>query len=104
MPGAAAGVQLQAAIADMQQLIRDRYSTSTFEIEPGEDPGTTWIWARVDVDDPDEVVNLIIEPLLALEIDQGVFLDVIPAHTRERIEAMLREKGMIRDEALTAPV
>ncbi len=104
MPGAAADVQLRATIEDMQQRIRTRFPTMTFEIEPGEDPVATWMWARVDIDEPDEVGDLIIEPRFALQIEQRVLIDVIPVHTRERVEAMLREKGMIRDEALTAPV
>ncbi len=47
-----------------------------------------------------EVVALIIKRLLALQIEQGVLLDVIPVRSRERIEATLREKGVVQNDAL----
>ena len=91
--------RLHAAVADMQTLILANYPGTTFDIGPGEDPGSTWMWARVGVEDPGEVVDLIIEPLLDLQLERGILIDVIPVRTPARIAAMLRE----RQEAAAAP-
>ena len=39
--------------------------------------------ARLDVDKPDEVSDLIFEPRFALQIEQRVLIDVVPVHARE---------------------
>ena len=40
--------------------------------------------ATVDVDDPDEVVDLVIDRMLALQIDVGLSVHLIPIRTPER--------------------
>lgn len=49
---------LLAAINEMQRTIEGSYPGTTFSLEPGEDPGTVWMWATVDVDDTGEVFDL----------------------------------------------
>ena len=84
--------RMEQAIAELQERIAARYPTATFEIEDGEDPDGVYLTAVVDLDDPDEVLDVVIDRLLELEIDEGLPLYVVPARTPERIAAMLRER------------
>jgi hypothetical protein len=40
--------------------------------------------AVADVDDPDEVGDLVVERVVALQVDEGIPLHVIPLRTPER--------------------
>ena len=86
--------RVQAAIAEMHGLIGARYPDATFDVGVGDDPAGVWLTVSVDVDDPDEVVDLIIGRLLELQIDEGVPLYVFPIRTPERIAAMLRAREL----------
>ncbi len=85
--------RMLAAIGELQRTIGDRHPGATFSVEPGEDPGTVWMWATVDVDDTDDVFDPLLERLLELQIDHGVPLHVFPIRTPERISAALRRRA-----------
>ena len=55
----------------------------------------THITTTVDLDDPDEVVDLVIERMLELQIDEGLPVYVIPIRTAERVAA-LRQQQHVR--------
>jgi hypothetical protein len=79
------------AIGELSALILEHYPTATFSVEPSaDDPAVTHLVATVDVDDPDAVVDLVIERVLALTIDEGVPVYVIPIRTPERIAKLRR--------------
>ena len=83
--------RMARAITELQERIHAHYPTATFEVEAGEDPDGVYLTAVVDLDDPDEVLDAVMDRLLELEIDEGLPLYVVPARTPERIAAMLRE-------------
>jgi hypothetical protein len=74
-------------------------------IGPAEDdPGVTHIHATVDVDDPDEVLELVIEREMAFQIEEGIPVYVIPIQPRERsLAAMRRALLQRRSTALAYP-
>lgn len=83
----------QQAIAELIGMIKERYPTASFSIAPGEDdPRGTHILAVVDTDDPDDATELTIQRELALQIDEGVPVYVIPIRTPERVEALMRQR------------
>src|SRR5215216_6030568 len=85
--------RVQAAVAELQHLIRSRYPTATFVVGEGwDDPEGVYITATVDLDDPDEVVDLIVARLLELQIDEGLPVYVIPIRTPERVAARLEAR------------
>jgi hypothetical protein len=45
----------------------------------------------VDVDDPDEVLDLVTDRLLELQLDEGIPIFVVPVHTPERISHTMRQ-------------
>ena len=83
---------MQAAVAEVQELIRARYPDATFAAGYGEDPDGVYLTVTVDLDDTDEVVDVYINRLLDLQIEEGLPLHVIPVRPPERIAAMLKER------------
>ncbi len=83
--------RMLAAIAEIKELVLAHYPGTTFSVGPGEDPGTVWVWARVDVDDTDEVGELVDDRFLDRMIEERIPLLFIPIRTRERIAASRRD-------------
>lgn len=82
--------RMQFAIVDLQDLIRQHYPDVTFSVGPiGDTPGI-WITAMVDLEDPDEVVDLVIDRVVEMQESDGLPLHVLPHRTPERIAAMRR--------------
>jgi len=77
--------RLQQAVDEVRQTIRQRYPEARFTVARGiDDPIQVHLTTEVDVDDPDEVLDLVLERLLELEIDEGIPLYLIPIRTPER--------------------
>jgi hypothetical protein len=83
---------IQQAVAELQQLIAAHFPDTTFEVGPGgDDPDGTYIVATVDLDDPDEVSDLVIDHVVAFQVDHGLPINVVPIRTPERILRMRRQ-------------
>lgn len=81
----------QAALDELRKAISARYPSATFEI--GADPdesASVLLWTTVDVDDPDEVLDHVMERLLELQVDERVPVHVVPIRTPERVAAYLK--------------
>jgi hypothetical protein len=91
----------QQAVTELIEMIKRHYPTASFVIGPGEDaPDATHIVATVDVDDPDEVMDLIIDREIELQVDEGIPIYVIPIQPAERAEgAMRRSRAQKRSRA-----
>jgi hypothetical protein len=72
------------AINELRSAITARYPTTIFEIKHSpEDSTSIHLLAIADVDDPDEVGDLVVERMVALQADEGIPLHVIPLRTPE---------------------
>jgi hypothetical protein len=81
------------AIEELSRLIRQRYPTAQFDVSPDpDDPDITLLWATVDVDDPDQVLDLVMERAPQLQVDEGVPVYVVPIRTPERSARLWREQ------------
>lgn len=81
------------AVQELTSLIVRRYPTATISVGPGEeDPGVTHITAMVDLDDPDEVADLVMDRMLELHLEEGIPVYVIPVRTPARVAALRRRK------------
>jgi hypothetical protein len=69
---------IQAAVEELQRLIHGVYPTATFQVVPGDDPAGTYLVATVDVEDVETVIDVYIDHLLALQIDAGLPVYVVP--------------------------
>jgi hypothetical protein len=77
--------RIQAAVSELQALIRLHYPAATFQVTQGEDPVGTYVIATVDVDDTDAVVDVYIDRLLKLQIDDSLPVYVVPVRPLDRI-------------------
>ncbi len=94
----------QHAIEELRGMIQAKYPTATFAVQAGiEDPHETWLTARVDLDDPDEVLDVVLDRVLTLQLDEGVPVYVLPLRTPERVAALRRELTTQRQTASTIP-
>ena len=80
------------AVAELQTLIAARYPDATFAVEQGEDPVGTYLTATVDVADPDQVTDLIIDRLISLQVEEELPVYVIPVRPIARIQAAQRQR------------
>ena len=85
---------MQQAIEELQALIRRVDPTATFEVIPGDDPAGTYVIATVDVEDTETVVDGYIDRLLALQIEAGLPVYVVPVRPLVRVvETVAPGKG-----------
>ena len=79
--------RMQAAITELQGLIRQHYPNTTFEVVHGDDPIGMYVVATVDVEDTEAVVDVYIDRLLKLQIDAGLAVYVVPVRPLARVLA-----------------
>lgn len=89
--------RLQAALQELTELVKAHYPTAAFSLEHGaDDPDAIHLVTTVDVDDPDEVVDLTIDRELQLQVDEGLPVHVIPRRTPARVEELRRRERPAR--------
>jgi len=71
---------MQAAIMELQGLIRQHYPDTAFEVVHGDNPTGIYVLATVDVEDTEAVMDIYIDRLLELQIDAGLAVYVVPVH------------------------
>ncbi len=89
-------IELDNAIAEMENLIKTQYPSASFTVSKGDDPEGTYLTATVDVEDTDEVMDLYIDRLLSLQVDEGLPLYVIPVRPPERVAELLKIRAPSR--------
>jgi hypothetical protein len=83
----------QRAVQELEETIRLRYPTATFELACGvDDPASIHLITTVDVDDPDEVGDLVIDRVVELQVDEAIPLHVIPVRPLGRVLAELKKR------------
>lgn len=83
--------RVQAAIEELHGTIVERYPNATFEVARDQDePENVDLITTVDLDDPDEVLDLVIDRLVGLQVEDRIPVHVIPIRTPERILAAMR--------------
>jgi len=83
----------QLALSELQQLIRQRWPRVSFEITHGDDPKGVYLDTIVDVDDPDEVMDLVVDRLLSLQVDEGLSVHVVPLRGLSRAIQPMPTRG-----------
>ena len=82
---------MRQALEELQGIIEQRYPTATFEVSSGEDdPRVVHLTTIVDLDDPDEVLDLVITRVMELQAEEKLPVYVIPVRTPERVVALRR--------------
>ena len=83
--------RMLAAVNELEELVRSHYPEATFSVSHGtDDPEAVHIYATVDLEDTEPVVDIVLERELALLAEEGLAVHVIPLRTPERNAAILR--------------
>jgi hypothetical protein len=81
--------RIRSALDELQGLIRDRFPQATFTVSRGEDPDGIYLDAVVDIEDPDQIMDVVISRLAELRVDEGVPIHVLPQRPAKRsLEAL----------------
>lgn len=85
------------AIDELKQRIVERFPSAEFAVLHGlgEDRTGTYLKTTVDIDDPDEVLDVVRERMLELLLDQGIEVYVLPVRTPERIAREMAERSRL---------
>jgi hypothetical protein len=83
--------RIRAAIDEFTALIGHHFPGTDFQVFIGDDPVGVYLRAIVDIDDPDEVTDLIIDRLVTVQVDEGLPFYVIPIRTLERVLASMEQ-------------
>ncbi len=86
--------RIDQAVSQLQSMILERYPTATFDVLPGDDPEGAYVWATVDVDNTDQVLDVVLDRLLDLQVEEGLPVHVIPIRTPERVQADVRARQL----------
>ncbi len=69
-----------------------------------DEPESTYIIAVVDLDDPDEMMDLIIiDRLIELQVEHNIPISVIPTRMPERVALLERRQGHYHSPAALLP-
>lgn len=65
----------------------------------GEECHSMWLIATVDVEDPDEALDLVIERVVAMQVEEGIRLHLLPERPAERVLADFQQSMTARSLA-----
>ncbi len=84
--------RIQAALAELQDVILRQFPDTMFTITHGDDPDGIYLKPKVDVDDLDPVADVVVRRLLDMQVEEGLPIYVIPIWPDARIDAYLLAK------------
>jgi hypothetical protein len=83
----------QAALRELQRMLREHYPAATFQVRRGtDDPASIHLVSTVDVEDTDTVLDVVIDRVMELQVEEGLPIHVIPLRPIARVLA-LRQKA-----------
>jgi hypothetical protein len=78
--------RITSALEELQTLIRRRYPDAQFEVlRDVDEPTMIHLATTVDYEDPDEVLDLVIDRLLELQVEERLPIHVLPLLPLERL-------------------
>lgn len=81
---------IDQALAELQSLITQRYPEASFDVVYRQDPDGMRLRATVDIEDPDEVMDLVIDKLYQFQVEQELPVYVVPVQPLARVAKQLR--------------
>lgn len=84
--------RIQAALHELQAILLQHYPEATFRVGRGEDdPEAIHLFATVDADDTDVVLDCVVDRMMEIQIEDGMPIFIIPLPTAERAAALRRD-------------
>ena len=74
---------IQMDLDELQTRIRAIDARATFEVTEGDDPEGVYLWATTYLEDPDEVLDAVIDQMIDLQVieDKPIFVVPLPVST-----------------------
>ncbi len=88
--------RMKNAIDELTGLILARFPSTSFSVEHDSEEDVVFVYATVDVDDPDEVMDCFLPRLRELREPQWLPLHIVPMRTPERRERLFAERANSR--------
>ena len=85
--------RIQAALAELQELLARRYPEATFRVSEGDDPEGVYLMPTLDVEDTDEVLDVVMERLLYYQDEEELPVYVMPLLPPTRIAEQLKRRS-----------
>ena len=82
--------RVAAALEQLQSRIAARYPAATFDVFYRDDPDGFRLRATVDLVEPSELMDDVVEMLYALQVEQGLPVYVVAVQSPERVREQLR--------------
>lgn len=82
--------RIKEVVAQLQGMIQQRYPTATFSVASEDDSEGIYLWATVDIEDTDDVVDLVIDRLLEIQVEDSLPVYVVPVRPLDRVLVMPR--------------
>src|SRR5687768_3105374 len=94
----------QSALLQLQDLIRGRFPTASFEVSRSEDDAENiHLFTTVDVEDPDDVLDVVIDRVLEMQTEESLPVHVIPVRTPDRVLQLLQAQRSELEQSLRRP-
>jgi hypothetical protein len=77
--------RIVAAVDKLTQLISGGFPDAQIDVSEGDDPDGVYLTVTVDIDDPDEVTDLVIDRTMALQIGEELPVYVVPIRPISRV-------------------
>lgn len=87
--------RINDALNNLESLIQEHYPTATFSTFEGEDPEGFYLRAAVDLEDPDEVMDLAIDQLLKLQLEEDLPVYLLAVRSEGRIAAEYAKRRLL---------
>ena len=96
---------MRAAVLELEGLVRQQYPDASFRImRSPDDERSVDVVTTVDLDDPDAVMDLVVDRVMELQIEQKLPIHVVPVRTPERTAKLHAEQREQRHSVGHMPV
>ena len=85
--------RIPAALAELEDLIKQRYPAASFVVFHGEDPDGMYLRVMVDIEDTDKVLDVVLDRLYEFQVEQGLPVHVVTTLPLERVAEQLRARS-----------
>jgi hypothetical protein len=85
--------RIERAVRDLKALISARFPTAIYEVFERDDPDGTRLRATVDVEDPDAVLDVVMDRLYEFQVEQELPIYVIPVRPWARAPEKLAARA-----------
>ena len=86
--------RIQAALAELRELVLQRFPAATFTVYRGDDPDGIYLTPVVDVEDLDEVIDAVLRRWVDMQVYEGLPVYVVPDWPIERLRQHLRRQAI----------